>query len=240
MTGSSGTPSTTLDPLSYLEQNAGALGDAVARKNLADKLDEFSSRWERNKDILANLEAVAEHASAFSGIESSGIEGAKSALAEIAEFARDMKSVATRDRIKMLIEEFGELKAPADRLANELRKAYADLIKRDFEPLGAAGHVLAEIDATSNLGERLKNIAAKARNLAGKPTAEFMRGVSVIRTEADSLRTEYKTVSSFPGAQSFLDALIQGEATLAHVNADVLTWLDTLPGARERFRITSG
>lgn len=230
----------TFDPLVYLEQNIGTLGDAVARKSLADKLDEFSVRWDRNKEILTNLEAVAAHADAFKGVNSPGVEDAKTALLAIADFARDMSAAANRDHIKTLIAEFAELTTPAAAMVRELKRAYADLSANDFEPLSATGHVLSQIDTTSDLGERLKNLATKARNLAARPAAEFLRGVSTIRAEADKLKGEYQTVSNVQGAKPFLDALIQGRATLAHVNADVLTWLDTLPGARERFRITSG
>ena len=51
-------PQAPTDPLAYLEMSQSELSDAVARKDLADKLDELGGKWEASKAVLANLEAL--------------------------------------------------------------------------------------------------------------------------------------------------------------------------------------
>lgn len=228
------------DPLLYLERHGDALDEAIARKGLADKLDEFGTKWEMNKAIFANLEALAAHAHTLSGVQSNGVGEVKHALSELISFAGDIEAASTRDNIANLIGDIeGSLKGPHGRLVRGVKLAYIDLLKAEFEPLDATGGVLARIERMSDLGAKLKGLVSRARSLESRPMPELLQNIAGIRAEAVVLKSEYSVVSEVPGAQDFLDALIQGTATLAHVTPGVLAWLDTLDGAREGFKITS-
>jgi hypothetical protein len=228
------------DPLAYLEQSQKALSDAVARKDLADKLDEFGAKWEVNKAVLANLEALAAHGHDLRGAGSVAVGEARDAVSKIAEFGGDMEKAGSREALVSLIGDFEEwLRGPNGRLTRLVRQAYDDLVKSEFEPLEAAGGVLVQIDAVTDLGNALKTLVARARSISSKPLTELLPSIAGLRAEASVLKAEYEAISHADGAKEFLDALIDGKATLAHVTPAVLDWLDTLNGARQGFRIVS-
>lgn len=229
------------DPLVYLEKNQDALSAAIARKDLADKLDEFGAKWEANKAVLVNLEAIAAHGHSLADVNSSGLTDAREALLKIAEFGSDMEKASSRDALVSLIGDFEDwLRGPNGRLGRNVKQAYDDLVRAEFEPLEATGGVLVRIDAVSDLGLRLKALVARARGVSPKPVPDLLASIAETRAEAANLKAQYETISHARGAKEFLDALIDGKATLTHVTPAVLEWLDTLgAAAREGFKITS-
>ncbi len=228
------------DPLAYLERSQGELSDAVARKNLADKLDEFGSKWEASKAVLANLKALAAHGHELRDVPSSAVGEARDAVSKIAEYGQDMEKAASRDALVRLIGDFEDwLRGPNGRLPRHIKQAYDDLVRIELEPLEAAGRVLIRISAVSDLGEALNALVARARDASSTHLTELLPRIAGLRAEASVLRAEYEAVGDTQGAKEFLDALIDGRATLAHVTPAVLGWLDTLDGAREGFKITS-
>jgi hypothetical protein len=233
-------PQVSNDSLVDLEKNQDALSAAIARKDLADKLDEFGAKWESNKSVLVNLEAIAAHGRSLADVRSGGLTDAREALLKIAEFGGDMEKASSRDSLVRLIGDFEDwLRGPNGRITRSVKQAYDDLVRMEFEPLEAAGSVLVRIEATSGLGSRLKAFVARARNFASRPAPELLASIAETRAEAASLKGEYEALSHVEGAKEFLDALIDGRATLAHVTPAVLAWLDKLDGAREGFKIMS-
>ena len=154
------------DPLAYLERSQGELSDAVARKNLADKLDEFGSKWEASKAVLANLKALAAHGHELRDVPSSAVGEARDAVSKIAEYGQDMEKAASRDALVRLIGDFEDwLRGP----------------KRPSSPAHKAGLRRPRPDRTGAAGSGGSRAHPDQRGIRPRRGVECPRGPSARR-----------------------------------------------------------
>lgn len=118
-----------------------------------------------------------------------------------------------------------------------LRSSFEELLRDGTEQWTAAlgqlqwcqslGLALEQVNATRSVGSKLKDVFSKANTLRPfPPQASACDQLRTLRQDADLLKADLKQLNVGKSVEEFLVALANRTALVAHINAEVLAWVE--------------
>ncbi|AZO73509.1 hypothetical protein [Mesorhizobium sp. M1D.F.Ca.ET.043.01.1.1] len=214
------------DPLEELENTSQVLPAAVAGVRLGDRATQRLQRFSDASRHELRLKAFVELAVLLNGRSDTQVkEQVGRALDAAFELSKAMEEVCDEQTLEYAFEEYPTFVQSLGVLEGQLRLLWTRMIDQQFAPLGSVGALLSAFPGARDLGLRMVQAAADARQHSQAPLIDLAPKVRGLQKMRETLVAEQQTVAGNPKVAAFLQALAANRATLDFLETEVLEWL---------------
>jgi hypothetical protein len=227
------------DPLEELENTSQVLPAAVAGVRLGDRATQRLQRFSDVGRQELRLKAFVELAILLDGHSDAQVkEQVGRALEAAFEVSKAMEDVCDEETLEDACEEYPTLIQSLGVLEGQLRTLWTWTIDQQFAPLGSVGALLSAFPGARDLGLKMVQAAADARQSSQAPLIDLSPKVMGLQKVREMLIAEQQTVAGNPNVAAFLQALADNRATLDLLETEVLEWLKN-QGALKSLKVTA-
>jgi hypothetical protein len=214
------------DPLEELENTSQVLPAAVAGVRLGDRATQRLQRFSDASRHELRLRAFVELAILLNGRSDAQVKEQVGCVLEDAfEVSTAMEKVCDEQTLEYAFEEYPTLIQSLSVLESQLRLLWTRMIDQQFVPLESVGKLLSAFPGARDLGLKMVQAAAEARQCSQTPLIDLAPKVRSLQTAREMLVAEQQSVAGNPKVAAFLQALAANRATLDLVETEVLEWL---------------
>lgn len=215
------------DRLALLETLLEDLPAAVDRRRLGDRLTRSLERIRtagHNAERLSAAVALAE-ATGF-GVAPQQAELLEEVREEAFLTGEKLEAAQSDETLRDAVDDYEAFLKSLANLDRGLRLHWSNLAAQRFRPLLGLGALLQRTHVAPGLGQRLT--ACGQRALAGGESGlpELLAKVKAVSAEQEALQSESAALLSEGDVGTFIQAVSEQRATLAHVTPAVLAWLN--------------
>jgi hypothetical protein len=216
----------TPDSLQELEELARHLPEAVQAGRAREIVSRAVQQVEGLSSAIAKLETWGATARVYREAVVPMTDTFRTRGRSVRRQASELSAVKTVVEVGAVAGDWDVIRSSIEELLRE-GSAHWEAVVGQLQWCQTLGTALEQVSATRSVGSKLKNVFAKASALRPFPPAvSACDQLQTLRRDADLHKADLKQLNVGKSVEAFLVALANRSALVAHIDAEVLAWVD--------------